>query len=37
MHPETKACLDRILKMLKEKGEKKTFAYIRKLLLDGDY
>ena len=37
MHPETKACLDRILKMLKEKGEKKTFAYIRKLLRDGDY
>ncbi len=37
MHPETKDCLDRILKMLKEKGEKKTFAYIRKLLRDGDY
>lgn len=37
MHPETKECLDRILKMLMEKGEKKTFAYIRKLLRDGDY
>ena len=32
MHPETK-----ILLMLKEKGERKTFAYIRKLLKDGDY
>ena len=30
MHPETKACLDKILLMLKEKGERKTFAYIRK-------
>ena len=37
MHPETKACLDKILLMLKEKGERKTFAYIRKLLKDGDY
>ena len=37
MHPETKACLDKILLMLKEKGERKTFAYIRKLLRDGDY
>ena len=37
MHPETKARLDKILLMLKEKGERKTFAYIRKLLRDGDY
>ena len=37
MHPETKACLDKILLMLKEKGERKTFAYIRKLVRDGDY
>lgn len=37
MHPETKVCLDKILLMLKEKGERKTFAYIRKLLKDGDY
>ena len=37
MHPETKSCLDKILLMLKEKGERKTFAYIRKLLRDGDY
>ena len=37
MHPETKAMLDKILVMLKEKGEKKTFAYIRKLLKQGNY
>ena len=33
MHPETKAMLEEILLMLKEKVEKKTFAYIRKLFL----
>lgn len=37
MHPETKEMLDQILKMLKEEGEKKTFAYIRKLLKRGTY
>mgnify|MGYP000117862783 FL=1 len=37
MHPETKACLDKILRMLMEKGERKTFAYLRKLLKDGTY
>ena len=37
MHPETKEMLDKILKMLKEKGEKKTFAYIRRLLKQGTY
>ncbi len=37
MHPETKAELNKILLMLKEQGEKKTFAYIRKILRDGDY
>lgn len=37
MHPETKAMLDKILLMLKEKGERKTFAYIRKLLKKGTY
>ena len=37
MHPETKAELNKILLMLKEHGEKKTFAYIRKILRDGDY
>lgn len=37
MDPETKAMLERLLWMLKEKGEKKTFAYIRKLLRKGTY
>ena len=37
MHPETKAMLEEVLLMLKEKGEKKTFAYIRKLLKQGTY
>lgn len=37
MHPQTKAMLSRILFMLKKHGEKKTFAYIRKLLREGDY
>ena len=37
MHPETKEMLDKILMMLKEKGEKKTFAYIRELLKKGTY
>lgn len=37
MHPETKAMLEKILLMLKEKGERKTFAYIRRLLKKGTY
>ena len=37
MHPETKEMLDKILMMLKEKGEKKTFAFIRELLKNGTY
>lgn len=37
MHPETKAELDRILKMLKDHGERKTFAYLRHILKKGDY
>ncbi len=37
MHPETKEMLNKILTMLKEKGEKKTFAYIRELLKEGTY
>ncbi len=37
MNPETKAELTKILKMLRDKGEKKTFAYIRHLLKQGDY
>ena len=32
MHPQTKHQLEYLLLMLKEKGEKKTFAYIRALL-----
>lgn len=37
MHPETKAELNKILLMLKEKGERKTFAYLRHILKRGDY
>lgn len=37
MHPETKAMLDKILKMLRDEGERKTFAYLRKLLKKGTY
>lgn len=37
MHPDTQALLERILLMLKEKGEKKTFASLRKLLKKGTY
>ena len=31
MHPKTAQKLERLLVMLKEKGEKETFAYIRKM------
>ena len=37
MHPETKAMLDKILKMLRDEGERKTFVYLRKLLKKGTY
>ena len=37
MHPETKAMLDKILRMLRDEGERKTFAYLRKLLKKGTY
>lgn len=37
MHEDTKAMLDKILLMLKNEGERKTFAYIRKLLKQGTY
>ena len=37
MHPETKAELEKILMMLKLRGEKTTFAYLRKLLKKGSY
>ena len=32
MHPETIVLLEKLLKMLAEEGEKKTFAYTRKLV-----
>ncbi|MDO5416515.1 MAG: DUF5662 family protein [Lachnospiraceae bacterium] len=32
LHPETQALLEKLLLMLKEEGEEKTFTYIRKLL-----
>lgn len=37
MHPETKALLEKLLTMLSEKGEKATFAYIRKKILHRKY
>ncbi|MCD8082866.1 MAG: DUF5662 family protein [Clostridiales bacterium] len=37
MHPDTKRELEKILMMLRDKGERRTFAYIRKLLKRGDY
>ena len=37
MHPETKEMLDQILTMLKEQGEKQTFAYIKEMLKKGTY
>ena len=37
MHPETRKLLERLLVMLSRKGEKKTFACIRKLLKKGRY
>lgn len=37
MHPETKAMLEKILLMLKEKGERRTFAFMRELLQRGEY
>ena len=35
--PETEKLLEKLLIMLKDEGEKKTFAYIRELLKKGDY
>lgn len=37
MNPETKALLEKILMMLKDRGEEATFAYLRKLLKRGTY
>ena len=36
IHPETAKLLHFLLKMLAEKGEEKTFAYIRKEILKND-
>lgn len=35
IHPETAALLHRLLEMLAEEGEEKTFAYIKKVVLKG--
>ncbi len=37
MHPDTQALLEKLLTMLSQKGERYTFAYIRKLLKKGSY
>ena len=37
MNPETKRLLERILIILRDKGEKAAFAYMRKLLRRGSY
>lgn len=37
INPETRKLLERLLSMLAEKGERKTFAYMRKLLKRGNY
>ena len=37
MHTETRAELEKILIMLKQRGEKTTFSYLRKLLKKGNY
>lgn len=37
MHPETKALLEKILLMLRDRGEAETFAYLKKLLKKKKY
>ena len=37
MHPETRALVERLLLMLRDEGEEKTFAEIRALLKKGSY
>ena len=37
MHPDTRVLLEKLLSLLAEKGEKKTFACIRRLLKKGKY
>jgi len=36
MHPETRRQLEYLLEMLRDKGEKETFRYIRRSLLKGE-
>lgn len=37
LHPETRALLEKLLLMLRDEGEEKTFQYIRTLLRKGRY
>lgn len=37
IHKDTRALLEKLLLMLKDEGERKTFSYIRKLLARGRY
>ena len=37
LHPETSVLLEKLLLMLRDEGEEKTFRYIRKLLRKGRY
>lgn len=37
LHPQTQALLEKLLLMLRDEGEEKTFSYIRKLLKRGRY
>ena len=37
IHPDTRKLLERLLLMLSRYGEEKTFAYIRKVVLNGKY
>ena len=37
IHPETRKMLEKLLVMLSQKGEKRTFQVIRRLLKEGSY
>ena len=37
LHPETRALLEQLLWMLKEKGEKETFSYIKNTVMKIDF
>lgn len=37
IHPETRALLERLLYMLRDEGERKTFIYMKRLLKKGTY